>query len=83
MFKRKLLIGALAFGTFAGFAGGFVSLGAHAARCHSARRAAMETHVADVCTRSAQRVWEERGRRGERPHPGDHAWDDRFGGPSE
>lgn len=60
MLKRKLLIGALAFGTFFGYAAGFMSLGAHAARCHAARRAAFESHVADVCTRSAQRAWEER-----------------------
>jgi hypothetical protein len=60
MLKRRLLIGALAFGTFFGYAAGFMSLGAHAAHCHAARRAAFESHVADVCTRSAHRVWDGR-----------------------
>ncbi|MDQ3034976.1 MAG: hypothetical protein M3Y87_21390 [Myxococcota bacterium] len=80
MFKRKLLIGALAFGTFAGFAGGFMSLGAHGARCHQARREAFEAHVADVCTRSAHRVWEERGESTAEVRRGPHG---RFGGASE
>lgn len=92
MWKRKLLIGALAFGTFAGFAGGFMSIGACAARGHQARRDAFEAHVADVCTRSAQRVWEERGdgepawaegaRGGHRGH-GPHGSHGRFAGASE
>lgn len=60
MLKRKLLIAALACGTVFGYAVGFMSLGAHGARCHQARRAAFEAHVADICTRSAHRVWEGR-----------------------
>lgn len=83
MFKRKLLIGALAFGTVAGYAGGFMSLGAHGARCHQARREAFEAHVSDVCTRSAHRVWEERGEGAGDAHRDHHERHGRFGGASE
>lgn len=58
-FKRKLLIGVLAFGTIAGYASGFAHMGHCASRGHEARRAAFENHVADVCTRSAERVHRE------------------------
>ncbi len=50
--KRRLLMGVLAFGAFAGFASGFFHMGA---RAH-ARRAAFERHVADVCAEAALRA---------------------------
>jgi hypothetical protein len=54
--KRGFLIALFSFGTVAGFAHGFGSM----AMCwhHHAehRRAAFEHRVADVCTRSAERV---------------------------
>jgi hypothetical protein len=59
-FGRKLLIGVLAFGTVAGYASGFASFGHCATRHHEARRAAFEARVADVCTRSAERVYQGR-----------------------
>lgn len=62
MFRRRLLIGLLAFGTVAGYASGIASFGWHARACHEHRREQFERHVADVCTRSAHRVWDERGR---------------------
>ena len=63
MFKRKLLIGLLAFGTVAGYASGIASLSWHARGCHDHRRARFEAHVADVCTRAAERVYDERSGR--------------------
>ena len=65
MFKRRLLIGLLAFGTVAGYASGIASFGWHARACHEHRRQAFEQRVADVCTASAHRVYDER--RGEGP----------------
>lgn len=59
MFKRRLLIGLLAFGTVAGYASGIASFGWHARACHDRRREHFEQHVSDVCTRSAHRVWQE------------------------
>lgn len=61
MFKRRLLIGLLAFGTVAGYGSGLASFGWHARACHEHRREAFEQRVADVCTRSAHRVYDERG----------------------
>ena len=57
--KRVFLIGLFSFGTIAGFGHGFAHLGWAAGSCHSSRRAAFEDRVADVCTRSAERVWQE------------------------
>lgn len=74
--KRKLLIGALAFGTIAGYGSGLASFGWHARACHEQRREAFEAHVADVCTRSAERVYRERGE-GERG--GAYAYDEGLG----
>lgn len=54
--KRFFLIGLFGLGTIGGFAHGF----AHMGHCHAARRDAFETHVADLCTESAQRVFDER-----------------------
>lgn len=59
--KRVFLIGLFSLGTTLGFAHGFAHLGACAGSCHAERRAAFEDRVADVCTRSAARVWQERG----------------------
>lgn len=70
MFKRRLLIGLLAFGTVAGYASGIASFGWHARACHEHRRQAFEQRVADVCTASAHRVYDERG--GERSDALDH-----------
>lgn len=50
MFRRPLLIAALAFGTIAGYASGFASL----RHCHQSRRAAFERHVASVCADAAK-----------------------------
>lgn len=58
--KRFFLIALFGFGTVAGFAHGFAHLGWWAHACHADRRAAFEDRVADVCTRSAERVWDER-----------------------
>lgn len=52
---RMLLIGALSFGTVAGFASGFAHMGHCARGHHEARRAAFEAHVADLCVQAAER----------------------------
>ena len=59
--KRFFLIGLFSLGTIGGFTHGFDHLGSCASSCHANRRAAFEERVADVCTRSAERVWQERG----------------------
>jgi hypothetical protein len=51
---RKIAIVLLAFGTVAGFASGF----SHWHCMHNMREHAFEDHVADVCTRAAQRVYD-------------------------
>lgn len=51
-FRRKLLIGLLAFGTVGGFASGFASMGC---RAH-ARRHAFERHVSELCADAALRA---------------------------
>lgn len=53
--KRAFYITVFSIGTIGGFASGFAHLGAHCATHHQ-RRAAFEDHVADVCTRAAQRA---------------------------
>jgi hypothetical protein len=53
--KRAFLITFFSLGTIGGFASGFAHLGAHCASHHQ-RRAAFEDHVANVCTRAAQRA---------------------------
>jgi hypothetical protein len=60
------LIAALAVGTVAGFGHGIASLGHCAAERHAERRAAFEDHVAEVCTRAAERVIEDRRDRDDR-----------------
>lgn len=57
--KRAFLVVLFSIGTVGGFAHGFAHLG-HCASGHQARREAFEARVADVCTRSAQRVYDER-----------------------
>jgi hypothetical protein len=59
-FKRAFLIVLFGLGTVGGFAHGFASLGHCANSCRSARRASFEDHVAEVCTRAAERVADER-----------------------
>ena len=58
--QRAFLVVLFSVGTVGGFAHGFASLGRCAAR-HEAQREAFEQHVAEVCTRSAERVLRERG----------------------
>jgi hypothetical protein len=50
--KRRLLIFVLAVGSIAGFASGLYGCHYHGI----ARRQAFEDHVADVCTRAAERT---------------------------
>ncbi len=57
--KRAFLVVLFSLGTVGGFAHGFAHVG-HCAAGHQARREAFEARVADVCTRSAQRVHDER-----------------------
>lgn len=59
-FKRAFLIVLFGLGTVGGFAHGFASLGHCANSCRSARRASFEDRVAEVCTRAAERVHDER-----------------------
>ena len=59
--KRKLLIGLLGLGTFAGFGHGFASL-----RHHHNRRAHFERHVAQVCIEAARSL-DRPNARNERP----------------
>jgi hypothetical protein len=59
--KRMFLITLFSIGTVGGFAHGFAHVGRCASSCHAQRRQAFEERVADVCTRSAHRVYEERG----------------------
>ena len=53
--KRGALIALFSFGAIAGFHHGMATVGS----CHQSRRAAFEDHVAEVCTRAAQRVQSE------------------------
>lgn len=82
--KRLFLIFVFSLGTVGGFSHGFLSLG-HCASAHRDRRAAFEDHVAEVCTRAANRVndehhgWAPAGPMGVAPH-GPH--DPRFTPPS-
>ncbi len=62
--KRAFLVVLFSIGTVGGFAHGFAHLGHCMASHHEARRDAFEAHVADVCTRSAERVMHERGETG-------------------
>lgn len=57
--KRAFLVVLFSFGAIGGFAHGFAHLGHCMADHHQARRDAFEAHVADVCTRSAERVYEQ------------------------
>jgi hypothetical protein len=50
MFRYRLRIALLAFGTIAGFASGF----AHMGRCHYQRQQAFEHHIAKVCVDAAK-----------------------------
>ncbi|MBX7191561.1 MAG: hypothetical protein K1X94_05870 [Sandaracinaceae bacterium] len=59
--KRAFLVVVFSLGTVGGFAHGFAHLGHCMASHHAARREAFEDHVADVCTRSAERVIREEG----------------------
>ncbi len=60
--KRAFLVVLFSLGTIGGFAHGFAHVG-HCAQHHEARRQQFENRVADVCTRSAQRVYDEHGER--------------------
>jgi len=59
--RRKALMVVLAIGAVAGFASGIWGCRHH----REDRRQAFEDHVADVCTRAAERA---RGERNDRPH---------------
>lgn len=68
--RRKIWMVLLGIGAIAGFAWGFHSLHrfgpcGYGAGCGEwgGRRAAFEAHVADVCTRSAERTLREHGAR--------------------
>ncbi len=50
MRRRRMKIALLAFGTVAGYALGFMSLGCHA----HARHEAFERHIAQVCVEAAR-----------------------------
>jgi hypothetical protein len=54
--KRGALIALFSFGALAGFGHGIASVACHAGSCHQQRRAAFEDHVAEVCTRAAERA---------------------------
>jgi hypothetical protein len=60
--KRAFLIFVFGLGTVGGFAHGFASLaGGHCgSHWRNARRASYEDHMAEVCTRAAYRVSDER-----------------------
>jgi hypothetical protein len=57
--KRIVLVTLLSLGAIGGFTHGFARM----AQCHSAcgasRRDQFEQHIADVCTRSAERVYDQ------------------------
>jgi hypothetical protein len=57
-----LLASLLGLGALAGFACGLHSLHGWRHGPHGGRRAEFEAHVADVCTRAAEKVMRERGR---------------------
>ncbi|GAB4207387.1 MAG: hypothetical protein OHK0013_24990 [Sandaracinaceae bacterium] len=61
--KRAFLIVLFSLGTVGGFAHGLAHVGRCASSCHAQRRQAFEDRVADVCTRAAQRVYDERASR--------------------
>jgi hypothetical protein len=61
--ERAFLIVLFSVGTVGGFAHGLAHLGRCASSCHALRRQAFEERVADTCTRSAQRVYDERAAR--------------------
>jgi hypothetical protein len=73
--RRKIWMILLGIGTVAGFASGFRSvhhfMGPHGPEHGEwgSRRAAFEAHIADVCTRSAERTLREHAPAGPRPAP--------------
>lgn len=71
---RKIWMVLLGLGAVAGFASGFYSLHRFGPHGHGygdwgGRRAAFEAHIANVCTRSAERTLREHGQRDARPAP--------------
>ena len=56
--KRAFLVVLFSLGTIGGFAHGFAHVG-HCAQHHQARQRAFENRVADICTRSAERVYDQ------------------------
>jgi hypothetical protein len=83
--KRGALVVLLSLGAIGGFTHGF----AHMAQCHGSCSASrpsphdeFEDHVADVCTRAAQRQWDEQeaeARAAEHHHHHGYGW----GGPQQ
>lgn len=68
--SRKLLAALLGLGALAGFASGFHALRHHGGPFrHGARRAAFEEHIAEVCTRAAEKVARSPSRADARPAP--------------
>jgi hypothetical protein len=70
--NRKLLAGLLGLGVLFGFASGFRSLhhdGRYFRHGHGWRHSAFEDHVAEVCTRAAEKVVRERPPQGAASSP--------------
>lgn len=61
--RKKLLMVALAAGAVLGFGSGFARLHSGAGPFGNGRRAAFERRVAETCTQSALRVYEEKSAR--------------------
>jgi len=64
--KRGILVVLLSLGAIGGFTHGFARMAQCHSSCGMSRREQFEQHIADVCTRSAERVHEEREE--QRPH---------------
>ena len=78
--KRGALVVLLSLGAIGGFSHGFASMACHGSCAAQSRRDEFEDHIADVCTRAAQRQWDDQeaqSRALEHHHHGHQGW----GGP--
>jgi hypothetical protein len=56
--KRGVLVVLLSLGAIGGFTHGFAYMAQCHGSCEASRRDQFEDHIADVCTRAAQRQWD-------------------------
>ena len=57
--KRGILVAVLSLGAIGGFSHGFARMAQCHESCGASRRDQFEEHISDVCTRSAERVYDQ------------------------